>query len=49
LLAPQCRVEGRAVLGEDVAIADEICINGGIILPHKGIKASIYTPGTIVM
>ncbi|KAA0145934.1 hypothetical protein FNF31_07909 [Cafeteria roenbergensis] len=42
-----CRVEGRAVLGEDVAIADEICINGGIILPHKGIKASIYTPGTI--
>lgn len=45
----QSRVEGGAVLGEDVSLADEACINGAIILPHKGIKESIYTPGTIVM
>ena len=37
------------MLGEDVTVAPELCINGGIILPHKGIRASIYTPGTIVM
>jgi mannose-1-phosphate guanylyltransferase len=43
------RVEGGAVLGEDVAVGDEVAINGAIILPHKGIKDSIYTPGAIVM
>jgi hypothetical protein len=42
-------VEGGAVLGEDVQVADATAINGAIILPHKGIKECIYTPGTIVM
>lgn len=44
-----CRVEGSAVLGEDVSTKDGVCINGGIILPHKAIKDSIYERGTIVM
>ncbi len=30
-------------------LADEAAINGALILPHKAIKDSIYTPGTIVM
>jgi hypothetical protein len=42
-------VESRAVLGEDVELKDEVCIRGGIILPHKGLKDSIYEPGRIVM
>jgi mannose-1-phosphate guanylyltransferase len=43
------RVENGAVLGEDVQLADEKCINGAIILPHKGIKESFLKPGEIVM
>jgi mannose-1-phosphate guanylyltransferase len=43
------RVEGGAVFGEDVQVADETCINGSIILPHKGIKESMYKPGEIIM
>jgi mannose-1-phosphate guanylyltransferase len=43
------RVEGGAVFGEDVQLADEAAVNGAIILPHKGIKESLYSPGTIVM
>jgi hypothetical protein len=42
-------VENVAVLGEDVVVADETCLNGTIILPHKAIKDSNYTPGTILM
>ena len=42
-------VEGGAVLGEDVQLADEAAVNGAIILPHKGIKDSLYTPGQIIM
>jgi hypothetical protein len=45
----QCRVEGEAVFGEDVALAAETAINGALVLPHKGLRDSIYTPGTIVM
>ena len=44
-----CRVEGMSVLGEDVTLKKELCLNGGIILPHKGLKESMYVPGTIVM
>lgn len=44
-----CRIEGITVLGEDVQVKDEKYINGGLILPHKGISASIPEPGTIVM
>ena len=43
------RVENGAVLGEDVQLADEKCINGAIILPHKGIKENFLKPGEIVM
>jgi mannose-1-phosphate guanylyltransferase len=43
-----CRVEGSSVIGEDVAIGNELCIRGGIILPHKGVKESIYE-GKIIM
>jgi len=44
-----CRIEGLAVLGEDVNVQDELYINGGIVLPHKTIKMNISEPGTIVM
>ena len=47
--SPQARVEGGAVFGEDVSLADEHAVNGAIILPHKGIKENLYVPGTIVM
>ena len=33
----QVRMEGVSVLGEDVAIKDELYVNGGRILPHKEI------------
>lgn len=41
------RVED-SVFGEDVVCADDILINGGIILPHKEIKASIATPQIVL-
>ncbi|KAG7391116.1 cytochrome c1 [Phytophthora pseudosyringae] len=44
-----CRIEGITVVGEDVQVKDEKFINGGLILPHKAISASIPDPGTIVM
>lgn len=42
------RVE-HSVVAEDVQIGDETIINGAMILPHKGIKDNIYTPGQIIM
>ena len=42
------RVDG-AVLGADVQVADEVSLNGTIILPHKGIRENHLVPGTIVM
>jgi len=38
------RVEGFSVLGRDVRIADELYINGGMILDHKVVKETILTP-----
>ncbi|XP_018328638.1 mannose-1-phosphate guanyltransferase beta [Agrilus planipennis] len=35
------RMEGITVLGEDVIVKDEIYINGGQVLPHKNIAASV--------
>eukprot|EP01080_Neovahlkampfia_damariscottae_P002281 gene2281-2454_t len=43
------RIENNTVLGEDIQISDEIYINGGKILPHKGIKENVPTPDTIIM
>jgi len=42
------RMENVSVLGEDVQIEDEIYINGGKVLPHKVISASVPEP-TIIM
>lgn len=38
------RLDNCCVLGEDVQLADEIYLNGGIVLPHKEIKAHVLTP-----
>lgn len=43
------RLENKAVIGEDVFIADEIYLNGAIVLPHKDLKESILEAGTIIM
>eukprot|EP00271_Cylindrocystis_brebissonii_P011168 TRINITY_DN2802_c0_g1_i1.p1 TRINITY_DN2802_c0_g1~~TRINITY_DN2802_c0_g1_i1.p1 ORF type:complete len:361 (-),score=63.29 TRINITY_DN2802_c0_g1_i1:1507-2589(-) len=42
------RIENMTVLGEDVHVQDEIYINGGVVLPHKEIKASILKPEIIM-
>eukprot|EP00116_Pleurobrachia_bachei_P019295 sb/3479557/ len=42
------RMEGVSVLGEDVAIKDELYVNGGRILPHKEIGASVPNPAIIM-
>ncbi|CAG0892558.1 unnamed protein product, partial [Darwinula stevensoni] len=41
------RMENVCVLGEDVEIADEIYLNGGKVLPHKSISASVPEPQII--
>lgn len=42
------RLENNTVLGEDVIIKDEIYINGGQVLPHKAIAASVQEPQIIM-
>lgn len=42
------RIEGCSVLGDDVTVNDEIYINGGSILPHKGISANITEPKIVM-
>lgn len=42
------RVENMSVLGEDVQSADEVFLNGAIVLPHKELKASVLTPQIIM-
>lgn len=42
------RLEGTTVLGEDVIVKDEIYINGGQVLPHKSIAASVPDPQIIM-
>ncbi|KAL1920502.1 uncharacterized protein VTP21DRAFT_879 [Calcarisporiella thermophila] len=42
------RLEGVSVLGDDVAVQDEVYINGGYILPHKSISANITEPMIIM-
>ena len=43
------RVEGNTVLGEDVQVADGVLVNGALVLPHKGVRESVYTKGSIIM
>ena len=42
------RVENKSVLGKDVQVADEVHLNGAVILPHKEIKVSVQTPQIIL-
>ncbi|XP_031335873.1 mannose-1-phosphate guanyltransferase beta [Photinus pyralis] len=42
------RMEGSTVLGEDVIVKDELYINGGQVLPHKNIAASVPEPQIIM-
>ena len=42
------RVEGVSVLGEDVHVGPELCINGALILPHKAIGESVTEPQIIM-
>ncbi|KAI7731238.1 hypothetical protein M8C21_016701 [Ambrosia artemisiifolia] len=42
------RVENMTILGQDVHVCDEIYSNGGVVLPHKEIKASILKPEIVM-
>ena len=42
------RVEGT-VLGEDVQVGEEVAINGALVLPHKGLRDSVFEAGKIIM
>lgn len=42
------RMENVCVLGEDVTVKDEIYLNGGKVLPHKSIGASVTEPQIIM-
>ena len=42
------RMEGVSVLGEDVQVSDELYVNGGRILPHKGISTCIAEPEIVM-
>jgi len=42
------RIQNVSVLGQDVHIADELFINGGLILPHKDISNSVFE-GAVIM
>jgi len=41
-------MENNTVLGEDVIVKDELYINGGQVLPHKSIAASVTEPQIIM-
>uniref|UniRef100_V5GZM5 mannose-1-phosphate guanylyltransferase n=1 Tax=Anoplophora glabripennis TaxID=217634 RepID=V5GZM5_ANOGL len=42
------RMEAITVLGEDVIVKDETYVNGGQVLPHKNIAASVPEPQIIM-
>ena len=48
LFFSQVRMENVSVLGEDVIVKDELYINGGMVLPHKSIAASVLEPKIIM-
>jgi len=43
------RIQNVTVLGQDVAVSDELYINGCYVLPHKSVSASLPVEGTIIM
>ncbi|KAI9092593.1 nucleotide-diphospho-sugar transferase [Phlyctochytrium arcticum] len=42
------RLDRITVLGEDVSIADEICLNGACVLPHKSVSENIMEPRIVM-
>lgn len=42
------RMEGVSVLGRDVAVGDELYVNGALILDHKAIKETIPEPRIVM-
>ena len=42
------RMENVSVLGEDVAVNDEVYVNGGKVLPHKRIADNVVEPAIIM-
>lgn len=42
------RIENGTVLGEDVKVADELVLNGALILPHNAISRSVFEPQVIM-
>lgn len=42
------RLEGGTVLGDDVSVADELYVNGAIVLPNKSLANSIPVPQIIM-
>jgi len=49
ILKDWVRVDTGSVLGEGVTFKEGLACHGGIVLPHKGIGASIWEVGKIVM
>jgi len=43
-----CRIDEGTVLGENVHVADELHLNGAMVLPHKDIAASVPSPAVIM-
>jgi mannose-1-phosphate guanylyltransferase len=43
------RIEGLTVLGENVQVKDEVCLNAIIVLPHKEVKESEMEKGKILL
>ncbi|XP_017776344.1 PREDICTED: mannose-1-phosphate guanyltransferase beta [Nicrophorus vespilloides] len=41
-------IEGMSVLGKDVIVKDDVYINGGQVLPHKCIAASVPEPSIVM-
>ena len=42
------RIEGGSVLGDDVAVRDELYLNGACVLPNKSLSANVPHPEIIM-
>lgn len=42
------RIEGGAVLGDDVTVDNEVYVNGAVVLPNKSISSNIPSPQIIM-
>jgi len=43
------RIDRLTLLGEDVIVSNEVYLDGAIVLPNVGVKASIKKPDQIIM